>query len=168
MPILYHLVSLMSARASVHCSSGAKQPMITKSHLLVVALLQVALLGPTNAADRKPDECGLASFYSNVSEETASGEDTQAEDFTAAYRKLPFGTLVHVNNQDNGRYTVMRITDRGPVCRRKNNRRIAGRRTPTRHFRSDAGLSQHHMGSRKSIRQGKMIVDRRSGRLAHN
>ena len=88
--------------------------MITKSHLLVAALLQVALLGPTSAADRQPDECGLASFYSNVSEETASGEDTQAEDFTAAHRTLPFGTLVHVNNQDNGRYTVVRITDRGP------------------------------------------------------
>ena len=37
------------------------------------------------------------------------------EDFTAAHRTLPFGTLVHVNNQDNGRYTVVRITDRGPL-----------------------------------------------------
>ena len=77
-------------------------------------LLQVALLGPTNAADRKPDECGLASVYSSVSEETASGEDTLAENFTAAHRSLPFGTLVHVDNQKNGRSAVVRITDRGP------------------------------------------------------
>jgi peptidoglycan lytic transglycosylase len=77
-------------------------------------LLQVTLLGPTNAADGEPDECGLASVYSSVSEETAGGEDTLLEDFTAAHRTLPFGTLVHVDNQKNGRYAVVRITDRGP------------------------------------------------------
>ena len=88
--------------------------MIAKSNLLVVALLQVTLLGPTNAADERPDKCGLASLYSNLSEKTASGEDTQAEDFTAAHRTLPFGTLVHVANRANGRWAVVRITDRGP------------------------------------------------------
>ena len=87
---------------------------ITKSDLFVVVLLQVTLLGSTNAADRKPDECGLASVYSSVSEETASGEDTFPDDFTAAHRSLPFGTLVHVDNQKNGRSVVVRITDRGP------------------------------------------------------
>jgi rare lipoprotein A len=87
---------------------------IAKSHLLVVVLLLVALLRPANAADRKPDECGLASAYSTVSEATASGEDTLAEDFTAAHRSLPFGTLVHVDSQKNGRSAVVRITDRGP------------------------------------------------------
>jgi rare lipoprotein A len=88
--------------------------MATKSYFLAVTLLQVTLLAPTNATDRKPDECGLASVYSSVSEATASGEDTLAEDFTAAHRTLPFGTLVHVDNQENGRYAVVRITDRGP------------------------------------------------------
>ena len=87
---------------------------ITKSHLLVVVLLQVTWLGATNAADRKPDECGLASLYSSASEETASGEDTLPGDFTAAHRSLPFGTLVHVDNQKTGRSAVVRITDRGP------------------------------------------------------
>ena len=44
----------------------------------------------------------------------SSGEDTLSEDFTAAHRTLPFGTLVHVGNQQNGRSAVVRITDRGP------------------------------------------------------
>jgi rare lipoprotein A len=87
---------------------------ITKSRLFVAVLLQVILLESTNAADRKLDECGLASIYSSVSEKTASGEDTLPEDFTAAHRSLPFGTLVHVDNQKNGRSAVVRITDRGP------------------------------------------------------
>jgi peptidoglycan lytic transglycosylase len=89
--------------------------MLAKSNLLVVALLQVALSQPGSAADKKPDECGLASVYSSASEQTASGEDTLAEDFTAAHRTLPFGTLVHVAHQKNGRSAVVRITDRGPT-----------------------------------------------------
>ena len=89
--------------------------MIVKIALLAGVLLQAAFLGLAWAADRKPDECGLASFYSSVSEATASGEDTQAEDYTAAHRTLPFATLVHVEDQKNGRWTVVRITDRGPT-----------------------------------------------------
>jgi hypothetical protein len=56
--------------------------LIKKSHFLVVTSLQVALLGPTSAANSKSDECGLASVYSTTGEETASGEDTQSQDFT--------------------------------------------------------------------------------------
>jgi rare lipoprotein A len=70
--------------------------------------------GDVGAADLKPDECGLASIYSSVSEKTASGEDTRPGDLTAAHRSLPFGTLVHVDNRENGRSAVVRITDRGP------------------------------------------------------
>jgi rare lipoprotein A len=92
----------------------ANQPTIKKSRCLMVAALQMALLGPTSAANSKSDECGLASVYSTNSEETASGEDTQPQNFTGAHRSLPFGTLVHVGNQENGRSVVIRITDRGP------------------------------------------------------
>ena len=77
---------------------------MTNSHLLVAVMLPGFLLGPASAGDKKPDECGLASVYATVTEETASGEDTQPEDFTAAHRTLPFGTLVHVDNQENGRW----------------------------------------------------------------
>jgi rare lipoprotein A len=91
-----------------------KRSMITKSHLLVAVLLPGFLLGMASAGDKKPDECGLASVYATVTEETASGEDTQPEDFTAAHRTLPFETLVHVDNQENGHWAVVRITDRGP------------------------------------------------------
>jgi len=90
------------------------QSMIPKSNLLVAAFLQVTLLAPTSAADRKSDECGLASVYSSDSEDTASGEDTEPTDLTAAHRSLPFGTLVHVDDQENGRSAAVRITDRGP------------------------------------------------------
>jgi rare lipoprotein A len=91
--------------------------LMTMKSLLVIALLQVASLEPMSAGDRKEDECGFASVYSTLTEETASGEDTHAEDFTAAHRTLPFGSLVRVNNQFNQHSAVVRITDRGPFIK---------------------------------------------------
>jgi rare lipoprotein A len=88
--------------------------MLINKNILVVALLQAALLAPASAADGKPDECGLASVYSSTSEETASGEDTRPEDYTAAHRTLPFGALVNIKDEKTGRWAVVRITDRGP------------------------------------------------------
>jgi rare lipoprotein A len=82
--------------------------------VIATALLQLFLLEPTPAADGKPDECGLASVYSSLSEETASGEDTRANNLTAAHRSLPFETMVLIENKENDRSAVVRITDRGP------------------------------------------------------
>jgi rare lipoprotein A len=82
--------------------------------LCILVAAVAVFLDPASAADKKPDECGLASVYGSTSEETASGEDTLPENFTAAHRTLPFGSLVTVNNLDNGRTTGVRITDRGP------------------------------------------------------
>jgi rare lipoprotein A len=104
----------MLRTTSMLCSALANRATIAKSHLIATALLQLALLEPTRAADEKPDECGLASVYSTVSEETASGQDTSVNDRTAAHRSLPFGTLVRVYNQENGHSAIVRITDRGP------------------------------------------------------
>jgi len=36
---------------------------------------------------------------------------------TAAHRSLPFGTMVRVTNERNGRSVVVRINDRGPFVR---------------------------------------------------
>ena len=104
----------MSRRTSIHSFAFAKRATVAKSHVMATALLQLVMLEPTRADDVKPNECGLASVYSTLSEETASGQDTSVNDRTAAHRSLPFGTLVHVDNQENGRSAIVRITDRGP------------------------------------------------------
>ena len=87
--------------------------MITATRVLAIASL-LWLSGPARAGDEMSDECGLASVYSSVSEATASGEDTQAENLTAAHRTLPFDTVIRVGNRENGRSATVRITDRGP------------------------------------------------------
>jgi len=48
---------------------------------------------------------------------TANGEVYNMEAFTAAHKKLPFGTLLQVTNPRNGRSVVVRINDRGPFIR---------------------------------------------------
>lgn len=92
----------------------AKRATVARSRVIAAAFLQMAAFEPTRADDAKPDECGIASVYSTLSEETASGQDTSVNDRTAAHRSLPFGTLVRVNNQENGKSVLVRVTDRGP------------------------------------------------------
>lgn len=84
------------------------------ARLLIAAPLALLIMQPASSAEMKPDECGLASVYSSGSEATASGEDTEPANLTAAHRSLPFETMVRVDNQENGRSAIVRITDRGP------------------------------------------------------
>lgn len=73
----------------------------------------------TGAAAVNPKEHeleGKASWYGKPyhGRKTASGETYDMNDFTAAHRTLPFGTLVRVENLENRLTVVVRINDRGP------------------------------------------------------
>jgi len=61
-------------------------------------------------------EIGIASWYGHPyhGRPAANGEIYDMEQFTAAHRTLPFGTLVHVVNLDNNKSVDVRINDRGP------------------------------------------------------
>src|ERR1700689_3267405 len=61
-------------------------------------------------------EIGLASWYGPPyhGRPAANGEIYDMEKLTAAYRTLPFGTVVRVTNLDNAKSVDVRITDRGP------------------------------------------------------
>ena len=61
-------------------------------------------------------ETGIASWYGHPyhGRPAASGEIYDMEQFTAAHRTLPFGTLVHVVNLENSKSVDVRINDRGP------------------------------------------------------
>jgi rare lipoprotein A len=63
---------------------------------------------------------GKASYYANslAGNRTASGERYHPRKLTAASRNLPFGTIVRVVREDNGRSVIVRINDRGPFGRR--------------------------------------------------
>ena len=63
-----------------------------------VALAGVLLVGASLPASA---QCGSASWYALYSQ-TASGEQMNPAELTAAHRTLPFGTKLKVTNQKNG------------------------------------------------------------------
>ncbi|PZO41705.1 MAG: hypothetical protein DCF19_09100 [Pseudanabaena frigida] len=65
---------------------------------------------------------GVASWYGPYFQgrQTASGEQFEQQDFTAAHPSLPFDTYLKVTNQQNGRSVVVRINDRGPYVGDRN------------------------------------------------
>lgn len=62
---------------------------------------------------------GLASWYGAQfhGRATASGEIYDMNRISAAHKQLPFGTVVEVENQDNGRKLRVPINDRGPFVK---------------------------------------------------
>lgn len=60
-----------------------------------------------------------ASYYHNKfnGKRTASGQRFDNQKYTAAHRKLPFGTLLRVTNERNGKFVIVEVTDRGPFSR---------------------------------------------------
>lgn len=64
----------------------------------------------------KAYQVGVASWYGKAfhGRTTASGEDYDMFELTAAHRKLPLGTYVKVTNLRNGKWIVVRVNDRGP------------------------------------------------------
>ena len=59
----------------------------------------------------------LTSWYSEESSGgvQANGRRFDEDRLTAAHRALPFGTIVIIENTENGRVAVARIEDRGPA-----------------------------------------------------
>jgi rare lipoprotein A len=61
-------------------------------------------------------DTGIASYYASKLEGrlTANGERYHKNQFTAAHKTLPFGTLLKVTNPQNHKWVVVRVNDRGP------------------------------------------------------
>jgi peptidoglycan lytic transglycosylase len=72
---------------------------------------------PAVDAEVGAEQTGIASWYGpwHHGRRTASGETFDMRKQTAAHPSLPLGSRVRVTNLDNGRSTVVRINDRGPV-----------------------------------------------------
>ena len=60
-----------------------------------------------------------ASYYADKfhGRKTASGKKFDNNAYTAAHKKLPFGTKLKVTNEANGKFVIVEITDRGPFSK---------------------------------------------------
>jgi rare lipoprotein A len=86
--------------------------MLKLSNALWVVLIACAFLAL--GADRAEAKVGLASWYGPgfAGQPTASGETFDPRAYTAAHKKLPFGTSLVVSYK--GRTVVVTVNDRGP------------------------------------------------------
>jgi rare lipoprotein A len=82
--------------------------------ILLLSSLALGALAP--AAVEAKSSCGIASYYGPGfhGRTTANGERFNAYGLSAAHRSLPFGTMVKVTNQSNGKSVVLKINDDGP------------------------------------------------------
>jgi rare lipoprotein A len=60
-----------------------------------------------------------ASYYADRfnGKKTADGSRFNNSKYTAAHKKLPFGTRVKVTNEANGKFVIVKVTDRGPFVK---------------------------------------------------
>jgi rare lipoprotein A len=82
----------------------------------VKSLFVLLLLAVSVSAFADPDLQGFASWYGGKfhGRLTSSGEVFDTNTMTAAHKTLPFGTIVKVTNEDNGKTAIVKINDRGP------------------------------------------------------
>lgn len=78
--------------------------------------VQISISGNSSDSDIVYSVNGIASWYGGKfhGRRTSSGEIFNENDYTAAHRTLPFGTLVNVTFMDTGKSIQVRINDRGP------------------------------------------------------
>jgi len=72
--------------------------------------------GKIGKPEHRPYQIGLASWYGKQfhGRTTASGEDFDMFELTAASKTLPLGSYVKVTNLRNGKWVIVRVNDRGP------------------------------------------------------
>jgi rare lipoprotein A len=112
-------LSILAAALCLAANVGAatvpnhQQPQ-AKTNAIPVAVKTPAQ--KSTKVEPKPFQVGSASWYGKQfhGRTTASGEDFDMFEFTAAHRTLPLGTFVKVTNLKNGKWIVVRVNDRGP------------------------------------------------------
>ena len=59
------------------------------------------------------------SYYANKfnGKRTSSGKRFDNKKYSAAHRKLPFGTRLRITNETNGKSVIVEVIDRGPFVR---------------------------------------------------
>ncbi|MFD2202217.1 septal ring lytic transglycosylase RlpA family protein [Shivajiella indica] len=89
--------------------------------LIIFLLFQIPAWAGNNEPSASSEERlkiqeGIASFYGKRFHlrKTANGEIFNMQEMTAAHKYLPFGTMLKVTNQKNGKEVWVRINDRLP------------------------------------------------------
>ena len=83
---------------------------------VIVALASSMIAGCSITNTANGTSTVHTSWYSH-GHRTASGERFNPNGLTAAHKTLPFGTILRLTNEENGRSVTVRVNDRGPFIR---------------------------------------------------
>lgn len=94
----------------------------SRIQLDTVVTLDLTTLTPADTLQLKPFKTNVVvSYYADKfhGRNTASGQKYDKHKFTAAHKKLPFGTKLKVTNEANGKSVIVVVNDRGPFSKSK-------------------------------------------------
>lgn len=108
-------LKLLQADCPVRASRWRKmRPAVFTTLIITMLALWLFAFAPRARADT----VGMASYYGTESgTRTASGQRFRPHGFTAAHRRLPFGTCLKVQLIATGRSVNVTVNDRGPFVR---------------------------------------------------
>jgi rare lipoprotein A len=107
--------SRRSSNATEDYLLPSDHPWVQRARVRGIQWPMVANAGACRAFE---PQVGLASYY-HEPQCLATGEDFRPDDFTAAHKTLPFGTIVRCTRTDTNESVVVIINDRGPFKRNR-------------------------------------------------
>lgn len=124
--IIVFSVSLLLLIITGFTTTGSTRTAPETKKIGKVTAVKVAVTDTTETA--KPAEPKLTLYKQNVlatyyadkfnGRKTTSGERFHNKNYTAAHMKLPFGTMVRVTNESNGKFVDVKVNDRGPFSKK--------------------------------------------------
>lgn len=113
-------ISLLSSQSSIRQKTLVQKDSIKKSKIALESQDKKIDSLVTSLSIFKPfKKEAHASYYADKfnGKRTTSGRKFDNNKYTAAHKKLPFGTKVRVTNEKNGKWVIVEITDRGPFVK---------------------------------------------------
>jgi len=124
--LLLLIITGFTTTGSTRTIPAKKIEKITAVKVAVADTVKAAVKDTTETA--KPAEPKLTLYKQNVlatyyadkfnGRKTTSGERFHNKKYTAAHMKLPFGTMVRVTNESNGKFVDVKVNDRGPFSKK--------------------------------------------------
>lgn len=122
--IIIFSVSLLLLIITGFSSSTAIAPEVNKTENKI----ESAAIKVADTTEAKADEPKLTPYKKDVlatyyhdkfnGRKTSSGERFHNQKYTAAHMKLPFGTMLRVTNENNGKWVDVKVNDRGPFSKK--------------------------------------------------
>ncbi|WP_426095228.1 septal ring lytic transglycosylase RlpA family protein [Flavobacterium sp. DSR2-3-3] len=117
---LLTFISILSSQSTIRQKTLIQKDSIKKSKLVLESQdKKIDSLNNALSVFKPFKREAHASYYADKfnGRKTTSGRKFDNNKYTAAHKKLPFGTKVRITNEKNGKWVIVEITDRGPFVK---------------------------------------------------